>query len=125
MHARPSTSLQFLANHFSTFAVLVALVLAAIQVRVRDIGIALPVLLQLWMFASPIIYPLHVVPPAWRVWYLLNPMAGIVSSFRDVLLQHGLPSSEPLRIAALVTAVALPFAYLFFKRADATMADVI
>jgi lipopolysaccharide transport system permease protein len=103
----------------------VSLVLAAIQVRVRDIGIALPVLLQLWMFASPIIYPLAVVPRAWRAWYLLNPIAGIVSSFRDVLLQHGAPAPEPLRAATLVTAVALPLAYLFFKRAEATMADVI
>src|SRR3954462_1129826 len=64
----------------------VALILAAIQVRFRDIGVALPVLLQLLMFASPIIYPLSVVPAAWREWYLLNPLAGIVSSFRDLLL---------------------------------------
>jgi homopolymeric O-antigen transport system permease protein len=103
----------------------VSLVLAAAQVRMRDIGIALPVLLQLWMFASPVIYPLTVVPAHWRGWYLLNPMAGIVSSFRDVLLRHGAPAPEPLRIAAVVTAIALPLAYLFFKRAEATMADVI
>ena len=48
-----------------------------IQVRFRDIGVALPVLLQLLMFASPIIYPLSVVPPAWRDWYLLNPWPAL------------------------------------------------
>jgi lipopolysaccharide transport system permease protein len=100
-------------------------VLAALQVRFRDVGVALPVLLQLWMFASPVIYPLSVVPPQFRTWYLLNPIAGIVSSSRDVLLHGTAPQLEPLRIACIVTAVALPAAYLFFKRAEATMADVI
>ena len=98
-------------------------VLAAMQVRFRDIGVALPVLLQLLMFASPIIYPLSVVPAAWRNWYLLNPMAGIVSSFRDVLLRQAAPDAYPLGMACLVTAIALPASYLFFKHADATMAD--
>jgi len=103
----------------------VSLILAAIQVRFRDIGVALPVLLQVLMFASPIIYPLSVVPAAWRDWYLLNPMAGIVSSFRDILLRQSAPESHPLGVALLVTAIVLPIAYLLFKRAEATMADVI
>lgn len=103
----------------------VSLVLAALQVRFRDIGVALPILLQLWMFASPVIYPLRLVPAGWREWYLLNPMAGIVSSVRDILVHGTLPQAEPLRAAVAVTAVALPLAYLFFKRAEATMADVI
>jgi lipopolysaccharide transport system permease protein len=107
------------------WALAVSLALAAVQVRVRDVGVALPVLLQILMFASPIIYPLSVVPAAWREWYLLNPMAGIVSGFRDVLLHHRAPDPHPLAVACLVTAFALPAAFLFFKRAEATMADVI
>jgi lipopolysaccharide transport system permease protein len=103
----------------------VSLVLAAVQVRVRDIGVALPVLVQALMFASPVIYPLSAVPEQWRGWYLLNPMAGIVSSFRDVLLRQAPPDPEPLRAACLVTAIALPAAYLYFKRAEATMADLV
>jgi len=87
--------------------------------------VALPVLVQGLMFASPIIYPLSVVPASWRSWYLLNPIAGIVGSFRDVLLHHAPPDPVPLRFAAIVTAVVLPLAYLFFKRAEATMADLI
>jgi lipopolysaccharide transport system permease protein len=103
----------------------VSLVLAAVQVRFRDIGVALPVLLQVLMFASPIIYPLSAVPAAWRDWYLLNPLAGIVSSFRDVLLRQSAPDPYPLAVAAVITAVVLPAAYLFFKHAEATMADLI
>lgn len=103
----------------------VALVLSALQVRFRDVGVALPVLLQVWMFASPVIYPLSVVPDAWRGWYLLNPMAGIVASCRDVLLEGTPPAPVPLAMALIVTAAVLPAAYLFFKHAEATMADVI
>jgi len=103
----------------------VALVLSAAQARWRDIGVALPLLLQLWMFASPVIYPLSVVPEAWRSWYLLNPMVGIIASFRDVLLQGVQPDPVPLRYATIVTALALPAAYLIFKRAEASMADLI
>jgi lipopolysaccharide transport system permease protein len=109
----------------AAWALAVALVLSVAQVRFRDIGVALPVLLQVLMFASPIIYPLSVVPAAWRDWYLLNPMAGIVSSFRDILLRQAPPETRPLLIAVAVTAIALPLAYLFFKRAEATMADLI
>jgi homopolymeric O-antigen transport system permease protein len=109
----------------SAWILAVSLVLAAVQVRFRDIGVALPVLVQVLMFASPIIYPLGVVPAAWRSWYLLNPMAGIVSSFRDILLRQTAPDPDPLRMALVVTAIALPLAYLFFKRAEATMADLI
>lgn len=103
----------------------VALVLSAAQVRWRDVGVAMPLILQLWMFASPVIYPLSAVPAAWRHWYLLNPMAGIIASFRDILLQAAQPDPEPLRYALVVTAVALPAAYLIFKRAEATMADLV
>lgn len=103
----------------------VSLVLAALQVAWRDVGVALPILLQLWMFASPVIYPLGLVPARWRAWYLLNPMAGIVDSARDVLLRGTAPQAGPLVTSALVTAVTLPMAYLFFKRAESTMADVI
>jgi lipopolysaccharide transport system permease protein len=109
----------------AAWSLTVSLVLAAVQVRFRDIGVALPVVLQLWMFASPVIYPLSVLPEGWRSWYLLNPMAGIVSSCRDILLRGVAPDPVPLRFALIVTAIALPVAYLFFKRAEATMADLI
>ena len=107
------------------WALAVALVAAAAQVRWRDVGVAMPLLLQLWMFASPVIYPLGIVPESWRGWYLLNPMAGIINSFREVLLHGTVPDVEPLQYAAAVTAVALPIAYLLFKRAEATMADIV
>lgn len=109
----------------TAFALAVSLLLSAAQVRRRDIGVALPLLVQVWMFASPVIYPLSVVPDAWRSIYLLNPLAGIIDAFRDVLLRGQPPDAAPLIIAFAVTAIALPVAYLVFKRTEATMADVV
>lgn len=107
------------------WAVAVSLLLSAAQVKWRDIGVAIPVLVQLGLFASPVIYPLALVPDAWRPWYLLNPMAGIINSFRDVLLRGQQPEPLPLMYAAIVTACLLPLAYAIFKRAEATMADLV
>ena len=108
------------------YALACGLVLSAVQVRFRDVGVALPIALQLLMFASPVLYPLRVVPAAWRAAYLLNPLAGLVDGFRRSVL--GIPMGgdwRPLVVAAVVTIVALPVTYVVFKHADVTVADVI
>jgi lipopolysaccharide transport system permease protein len=108
----------------SGFALACGLILCAIQVRFRDVTVALPVALQLWMFASPVLYPLSSIPAEWRGLYLLNPLAGLVETFRRSVL--GLPLDlEALAASAAVTAVLLPVAYLLFKQVEATVADII
>src|SRR5688500_12075790 len=109
-----------LVGLMAAWALAVSLITSAVQVRWRDIGVAMPVLVQIGMFVSPVIYPLNVVPDGWRTVYFLNPMAGIIQSFRDVLLRGTRPEPTPLMFAIAVTAVVLPVAYLFFKRAEAT-----
>jgi lipopolysaccharide transport system permease protein len=106
-------------------ALALCLILCAVNVRFRDVSVAMPLLLQLGMFASPVVYPLDVVPAHLRGWYVLNPMAGIVDGFRRAVLD-GLPP-EPVAITASVAVVAvlLPAAYLWFAHVDATMADNI
>lgn len=101
-----------------------ALVFSAMQVRIRDIGMAMPLLLQLWLFASPVVYPLQQVPERFRGFYVLNPMVGIIENFRASLL--GTPiDRHSLVISAIVSALLLPLSYLYFKRVEATVADVI
>jgi len=108
----------------SAFAFACGLMLSAIQVRFRDVAVALPVALQLWMFASPVLYPLSSVPADWRGLYLLNPLAGLVETFRRAVL--GLPPDIGALAASVgVTAVLLPVAYVVFKHVEATVADVI
>jgi lipopolysaccharide transport system permease protein len=107
------------------FALAVSLVLCAVQVRYRDIGIAMPLLLQLWMFATPVVYPLIKVPAPWLPFYLLNPMAGVVETFRQALVEGRAPDAAPLAIAAAVTVLVLPLAYLYFKKVEANVADIL
>ena len=102
-----------------------ALVLSAVQVKFRDIGIAMPLILQLWMFGSPVVYSLADVPKRLRGIYELNPVVGIVENFRRVLIQ-GLGVDVPILAYSGVTAMVLLLAsYLFFKYKEATMADII
>ena len=107
------------------FAIAVSLLLCAIQVRYRDIGMALPLLLQVWMFATPVVYPLTLVPQRWQALYSLNPMVGIVESFRRVILQGVPPDFHALEMSTLVTAVLLPLAFIYFKHIESTVADII
>src|SRR5262245_1139572 len=109
----------------TAFIVGVSLLLSAIQVRYRDIGVALPLVLQVWMFATPVIYPLSVVPVTWRSLYLLNPMVGIIESFRRVVLLGAQPEFHALATSAAITAILLPGAYVYFKHIEATVADVV
>jgi len=107
----------------AAFALAVGLVTSAVQVRFRDIGIAVPLLLQVWMFLTPVVYPFRHVPERWRWLAGLNPMAGLIEGFRRVTVQNVAPDWGLLLVSAVATAVALPAAYLYFKAVDTTVAD--
>ena len=102
-----------------------ALLLGAVQVRLRDIGLAMPLLLQLWMFCVPVVYSYTDVPARFRFLYSLDPMVGIVENFRRVLIQ-GIGPDLPLLLISFVGAmIVLPLGYMYFKQRESTMADVI
>jgi len=109
----------------TVFIIAFGLVLAALQVQFRDIGLALPLLMQVWMFATPVVYPLSSVPQRLMGWYLLNPMVGVVENFRRVLLQGLPPDRNSLLQSAVLSFIALPVALTYFKYREATMADVV
>jgi lipopolysaccharide transport system permease protein len=108
----------------AAFTTACSLIFSAMQVRVRDIGMAMPLVLQLWMFGSPVVYSLRQVPERFRDYYLLNPMVGIIENFRAALLGNPI-DSHSLVISTVMSAVLLPLSYLYFKRVEATVADVI
>jgi lipopolysaccharide transport system permease protein len=108
----------------AAFTTACALIFSAMQVRVRDIGMAMPLVLQLWLFASPVVYPLRQVPERLRDYYVLNPMVGIIENFRAALLGNPL-DVHSLVISVVMSVVLLPLSYLYFKRVEATVADVI
>lgn len=102
-----------------------ALFTSAINVFYRDIRFIVPLGLQLWMYATPIIYPASVVPERFRTIYMLNPMAGLVESYRAVALRGELPQPSVLGPAAIISASVLVLGYLYFKRVEWQFADVI
>lgn len=107
------------------FTFTVILITSAVQVYYRDVGHALPLLMQLWMFASPVAYPLSSVPEWLKPIYLVNPMAGIIDGYRSALLHGTAPNLAYFGVAAVVLPVVVSGAYLFFKRAERSFADVI
>src|SRR5438552_1388787 len=98
---------------------------SAAHVNFRDVGHGLPLLLQLWMFATPVAYPIGVIPDWLRPFYLLNPMAAIIDGYRRAILLGVAPEVPALALSAAVTIVLTYVALAVFKRADRTFADVI
>lgn len=97
---------------------------AAANVFYRDVQSLITLGLQIWFYASPIIYPLTAVPEKFRAYYFLNPMVGIIEAYRDVLIYNRLPGSY-LLISALIALVIFLLGYRFFKRVEFQFADII
>jgi lipopolysaccharide transport system permease protein len=114
----------FLILHLTLLALGLGLWFSALNTKYRDIGTALPVLLQLWMFASPIVYPSSLVPEHWK-WVLeLNPLTGIIGAFRASLL--GLEVNwRSLAVSGAITLALLVYSTFAFKRLDDEFADVV
>jgi len=106
-------------------ALAVGLWLSALNVRYRDVGHAIPFLIQLWMFASPIAYPVSVVPEKWRLLYSLNPMAGVIEGFRWALLGKESPDFGVIIISSVMVLALLLPGIVYFKYTERTFADVV
>lgn len=106
-----------LAFGFATLA-------AATNIRFRDVGMALPVVIQLWMFASPIVYSSTIVPDKLKKFYALNPIVGIANNFRAAIFGTAFDWFA-LGASVAVTALLLVVAAYWFGRVERTIADVI
>ena len=113
-----------LVLHVTLLALALSAWLSALNVKYRDTATALPVVLQLLMFASPIVYPATLVPERWKWLYELNPLTGIVEGFRSALL--GLPFNRSSLISsALITMVLLVGSIFAFRRMEDDFADIV
>jgi lipopolysaccharide transport system permease protein len=97
---------------------------AAANVFFRDVQSLLTLGFQLWFYASPIIYPLSMVPQHLQQLYFLNPMAGILEGYRDVLLYGRVPGNY-LLVSLLLSLLIFLFGYWFFKRVEFQIADIV
>lgn len=98
--------------------------LAALNVRYRDVQHATPFLMQVWMFATPVAYPNSLVPETYRVWFHLNPMAGLIASYRSAILGTAI-DWPALGISSGMTVVFLTLGIWQFRRMDRVFADVM
>jgi lipopolysaccharide transport system permease protein len=109
-----------------TFTVGICLLLSAFTVLYRDARFTLPLLIQVWMFATPILYPISVVPSSIQPLYLaVNPMAVVIDSYRRTILHGEPPDFAALALAASVSVLLLWLAYRYFKHLERDFADMV
>jgi len=106
-------------------ALAIGLWVGPINVRYRDVMHTLPFVTQVWMFATPIVYPLSIIPEKWQALYSLNPMVGIIEGFRWSLLGTGRPNMFSIGVSFTVIAIALVGGIVYFRKAERSFADVI
>lgn len=106
-------------------ALAVGLWLSAINVQYRDVQHMVPFIIQVWMYASPIVYPIDIIPEGiWRTLYGLNPMVGVIQSYRWALLGGDQPDATML-ISIIVVIVLLVSGIYYFRRMEKTFADIV
>jgi lipopolysaccharide transport system permease protein len=106
-------------------ALSVGLWLSALNVQYRDIQHMVPFIIQVWMYASPIVYPIEIIPAGiWRWLYGLNPMVGVIQGFRWALL-GGTPPDLTMLISIAVVLVLLISGLYYFRRMEKTFADIV
>jgi lipopolysaccharide transport system permease protein len=99
--------------------------LSALNVKYRDVRYAIPFLVQLWMFVSPIIYPVNMLPAKWRWALTLNPLTGIIQNFRIALFGNQAFEWKSLGISVVITCFVLIYSAFSFRRMEKHFADIV
>jgi len=99
--------------------------LAALNVYFRDVGHMIPFLIQVWMYASPVVYPASLFPEKWQWVYALNPMVGVIEGFRWALLGMGEAPGPLVLVSLAVSLVLFVTGIYYFRRMERTFADIV
>jgi lipopolysaccharide transport system permease protein len=114
----------FIALAFAT-AWGVGTLLAALNVKYRDVGVGVPLIAQLWLFATPVVYPGTLITGGWVYVYSLNPMVSVIQGMRWALLGTTAPELGGLAVSTCSAAFLVVLALTYFRRTERTFADVI
>lgn len=106
-------------------AVGVTLLGSALIVFFRDLRFVVPLVTQIWMYATPIIYPVELIPQHLQRYYFLNPMAGIIDGYRRAIISGVAPRFPALLAAGVISLCMLIIGYVLFKRLEPLFADLI
>ena len=114
---------------FMFLAMLTALGLSlftsAMNAKYRDVGHAIPFIMQIWMYLTPIVYPISLVPEQWRWLYGLNPMAGVIEGFRWALLGRTAPDPVVMAESVVVLSLMIVAGLVYFRKMERQFADII
>lgn len=99
--------------------------LGAVNVRFRDVRAVLPLIVQVWLFLTPVAYPASLAPVRWRPLLALNPMTGVVEGYRWALLHAGAPPLQLIAVSTLSAAMLLVAGLTLFRRMEGYFADII
>lgn len=99
--------------------------LAALNLEYRDVKHLLPFLTQLWMYASPVVYPLSLVPPRFRLLYALNPVAGVIEGLRAALFGRGAMPWDVIAVSSLSAVLCCIVGTMYFRRTEPRFADLV
>jgi len=103
----------------------VSMLLAALNVRYRDVKYALPFLIQLLLFVTPVIYPTSIVPERYRFILALNPLSGIIDAFRSSLVPVKPIDWQLLAFSLVVILAIFSLGFTYFRRTERTFADIV
>ena len=107
------------------FTVAVTLLTSALNVFYRDVNPVVQIALQLWLYLTPVAYPLDVVPQAYRPFFLANPLTGVIEGFRAVALFDRAPDWTVVGVSAMLIVSLFVVSVVVFKKTDKYFADVI
>ncbi len=108
-----------------TLALGVSMILAALNVRYRDVKYAMPFLIQLWLFVTPVIYPTSIIPERYRFLLALNPLAGIIDGFRASLAPVKPIDWRLLAVSSILTLAVFATAAVYFRKTERSFADIV
>jgi lipopolysaccharide transport system permease protein len=103
----------------------IGMVLAALNVKYRDVKHAVPFGIQLFLFITPVIYPVSLLPERFRFWIALNPLSGVIETFRASLLPSQAIDWQLIGISSLATLLIFILGFVYFARSERAFADVV
>ena len=103
----------------------VGLWLSVLNVKYRDVAHTVPFLVQMWMYASPVVYPLAIVPQQWQGIYAINPLVTVIEGFRWSLLGTPPPGIAVVAKGSAAVILLLAAGFFYFKRTERSLADII
>jgi len=106
-------------------ALSVSLILAALNVRYRDVKYTLPFLVQLWLFLTPVIYPTSLIPERYRLLAALNPLSGVIDALRASLVPARSIDWRLLGMSTAVTCILFAVAFVYFRKSERSFADIV